>query len=256
MTNRKKLYYLVGGIALFALSLSLFFMYTNEPQQESQPIAISETIEPDEETIATDIESINIAEEREENFEATMEDNEEDEEDLREFAEEAIERVTLTPLEAPSEQSFFEHARLDQVLSSLMGSNFTEDIELEDEARWVARDLQAWMQVATETADFSYSDEDFLAFVEEENFLEEDDLKKTVLVNELKRIDDSLYVRHLEYHYLKPFIWNNIESHFSSQSSQNHRETDEEYLYRIFLQFEDEVTNHLLESYPELQENM
>ncbi|MFA9559116.1 hypothetical protein ACERII_17535 [Evansella sp. AB-rgal1] len=252
MTIQKKIFFLVGGILLLSLSITLLLLYRDDITQEPPAVTTNDRINSEEQQQSETIESINIVGEDNSNLEYSTEDEQLEESEVRENVVEALSMVNLTEsYEEPSERSFFEHAILDYILTNVMGDNVAEENDVEDEAEWVAKDLIAWLEVAENRADFSYSESPFLTYVERENLIT-DDLKTQILLEELRKISETLYIRHLEFKFIKSFIWNDIHVTFSNEHNQSSDEVDEDYLYSLYSQFEEEVMTHLLEKYPEL----
>ncbi|SDZ30102.1 hypothetical protein SAMN05421736_109101 [Evansella caseinilytica] len=264
MTKRKKIYLLTGGAIFLALSITMLVLYMNDPYTEVPQSAIPETSrEPLEEDVASAAgDSINIDSEEEAAGQSAAEgSNESDEEELRKAAREAINGVSLSRSTSdPSEQTFYEHSYLNQYYSNILGEHQIEeeannDSAMREEAKWVAKELVAWINIAAEKTQFAYSETEFLEYVENEHLLQEDDSRTIALLNELKSDSESLYIRHLEFQYLKSFIWSKTQEQLKQENEQRDGETEEDYLYRLYLAFEDEVMSSLLESYPELSQS-
>ena len=258
MTKNKKYYYSIGAVVLFGLSLTMFMLYLNDPpnsQTQTPPVEQVDTETNDSSPREVE-ESINITNDNDN-------DNPEDSnspssdysgEELESFAREAITNNTLSSsLDKPGIQSFKEHARLHQYYYALMGENLSDEGEAENEAEWVAKELNSWMEVAADMA-FSYSEKDFEDFINREAFLTGASSETSVLINELKKEDENLYIRHLEYKFIKPFVWESVKSTLTEEYSQDDDETDDEYNFRLFLVFEEKVFDYLDENHPELMQ--
>ncbi|MDQ0254872.1 hypothetical protein J2S74_002254 [Evansella vedderi] len=256
MEHKKKILFISGGLLLALLSFTLIILYENDPTQDPPPSSVGELPgSNDGETGAApnNMDSINITDESNEDVESTIGNSSSDKEELQQFAREAIESVNLnTSLSEPSERSFFEHARLNQYYISLMGNRLSEDEEMEDEADWIAKEHIAWIEIAKESGGFHYSEANFKEFISTNNFIEEDDIATAILLNELKEYNETLYIRHLEYQYIKPYIWDSIQGEFKEQHSQNSNESDEDYMFRLYREFESKVIDYLIDRYPEL----
>lgn len=249
MSKLQKILLISGSVILIILSSILVMMYRAAPDEE-QLLNQANNIQNASTTSEENMNTLNITSNGE-NQEATGVNEIEDEE-LQQYIREALENVTLnTSYTEPTEQSFFEHALLYQYVTNLTGDRLSLE-EMEEEASWIAKELYAWVVVANEKADFQYEEEAFLSFIEEENFVNEDDLQTIAILNALKERDESLYVRHLEYHYMKPYIWSQIEDELQKQISKKEGETEEDYTYRLYLHFQDSVTDYLIEHYPQL----
>lgn len=250
--KNRKILFISGAILLAFLSFILILLYENDPTQAPPSSTIDELPGGEGEAPAGNISGdINITETDDEDI--AVGGDQVDEEELRSFAREAIEGVNLTSsLSEPNERSFFEHARLNNFYLNLMGNRFSEDEEMEEEAEWVAKELVAWLQTAEDMASFHYSESDFVSFVEKNNYLEEDDISTLILLDELEKYDDVLFLRHLEYQYIKLYIWENIQGELSQTFSKETNETEEEYLFRLYVEFEAIVTDYLISQNPEL----
>lgn len=251
MTRLQKILLVSGGLALLILSSILFFMYRNVP--ENNDMALNGNI-PDSQVTSNyeDVNGLNITN-RNENVEREI--SETKDEDLQHFIDEAISKAPLNPTYTePTEQSLYEHAYLYQYVTNLVGDRLSIEEELDEESEWIAKELYAWIITATEIANFQYNEVDFISFVQKENYLKEDDLQTTAILTALKEKNESLYIRHLEFHYIKPYIWSVIESEFQKQFPQDKDETDEDYTYRLYLQFQENVTDYLIQKYPELMQ--
>lgn len=256
MTQKKKSFFIIGGLLFVFLSFILVLMYDTEPIQQ-QPDSAANDLPPANEGDASssNMESINITSDDNDDATSTIGNNTIDEDELKQYAKEAIEEASLTDtLSEPSERSFFEHAYLYQYYSNLMGERLSEDEEMEDEADWVAKELAAWYEMAGEIGDFNYSESEFIQYVSEQNFLVEEDIRTVTLLNELRNKSETLYNRQLEYHYMRLFIWESIQDQLAENNQQNPDEAEEDYLQRLYREFEGNVTEYLIEKYPELLE--
>ena len=66
-------------------------------------------------------------------------------------------------------------------------------------------------------------------------------------------INKDIYIRQLETHFLKSFIWDNIHNEVISNMSEDLSDLEEEEKdYQAFLSFEQQITNALFEKHPNL----
>ncbi|MBU9713781.1 hypothetical protein [Evansella tamaricis] len=255
MTKNTKILIIIGAAMLVTFSSILIYSYLNEPEHIQQEYPITQNgNEADDggETVGI-TEDIHIAPDSGTTSETTQGDEEYDLEELTGFALEAIQTIEITDtLQEPSENSFYQLALLNDYYFNLLGNQLAEEEEVENNADWVARELTAWMNVADETSGFSYSESEFLSYVEQEGYISGEDLRTRTLLNELQLTDHSLYVRGLEIRYLKSYIWNEVKGNFERSNPQQGNESEEDYQFRLYLLFEDEITTYLVENYPEL----
>ncbi|MCD8508846.1 MAG: hypothetical protein LRY73_02415 [Bacillus sp. (in: Bacteria)] len=248
---RIKKYYLSQGLLLAFLSFILVLLYETDPTHTPPSSTLNELPSGEGEASGNISGDINITDTGNEDIPVGSEQV--DEEELRAFAREAIEGVNLTSsLSEPNERSFFEHARLNHYYLNLMGNRFSEDEEMEEEAEWVAKELVAWLQTAGDMSAFHYSESDFISFVEKNDYLVEDDISTLILLEELEKYDEVLFLRHLEYQYIKLYIWESIQEDLRDTFSKESNETEEEYLFRLYGEFETIVTDYLISQNPEL----
>lgn len=250
MTKLQKILLISGSATLLVLSSILIFIDRSVPDAELS--THSRALEY-EDTSNENKNNLNVIESNIEENVDEMATDQIDDSKLRAHIEGAMAYVTLnTAHSQPSEQSFFEHAVLYQYVTSLEGDRLSLEEEIEEEARWVAKDLQAWLIVAEEETSFQYDEKEFLSFVDKEGFLAEDDLQTTAILNRLREENENLYKRHLEYHYIKPYIWSQVQIDFQQKQQQKADQTDEEYLYQLYLLFEEKIADYLIENNPEL----
>ncbi|WP_078594888.1 hypothetical protein [Evansella clarkii] len=256
MSTNKKIYFGAGAVILLALSLLMIVMTMNEPQNgASQPQVSQDSGSEPEETESSGSDSnTNITDEPagEENI---LETDQFNSEEIIDYAEEAVSKTGLTSsIDGPRIESFREHALLQQNFLSLMGQNLSEEGEMENEAEWSAKELNAWMAVAEEETGFSYSEEKFMEFVNEEQYIAEDDQETKILLDVLLEEDDNLYLRQLEYLYMRPFIWQSVKPALEEEYEQESGEADEDYEYRLYLVYGEAISAYLDENHPELMQ--
>ncbi|ADU31576.1 hypothetical protein [Evansella cellulosilytica] len=256
MKHSKTIFYGIGGVLFIVLSGLMFFLSADDPQPKTLEMneATGSNNEGSDST-SINMDSINNpnAQEDVEAIGDYEEELEEREQVAIEAAQEAISKVSLSiSLTEPGEQAFLEHARLNQIYMGLIGERLSEDEDVDAEAEWMAKELSTWMHIAKETGDFEYNEEAFLNYVSSEALIENDDLATTTMLHELKEESEVVYHRHLEYHYLKSFIWHSIKDVYSAEESQQVGETDEEYSFRLYLRFEQKIIEYMIDTYPEL----
>ncbi|WP_280770015.1 hypothetical protein [Salipaludibacillus daqingensis] len=183
------------------------------------------------------------------------------EEELREKAREAIDSSTINDSETEmTKDSLYNHSLLNQKFRNSLDeeTNSTEE-DVEQNAEWLSIELMGWYDYAQDKYDFNYSEDQFLSFIENENYIEDEEMMAIALFEELKQINENAYIRQLETNYLKAFIWESIQDDVASEMSDdvsgmdNDNDNDENE-YRLFLAFEQEIMSDLVEKNPNLVE--
>ncbi|MBU9721032.1 MULTISPECIES: hypothetical protein [Bacillaceae] len=258
MTKNKVIYLSIGAILLIILSSILLYLYSNEPDHFGEAPSLDAQITDTRDSAEVNegiTDSINISQGEDEAGELYSIE-EYDQEELISSAKQAIEDIDFTgSFSELNENALFDQALLNDYYFSLLGDQFANEEEQDANAEWEARELMAWISVAEATADFHYDENNFLTFIEAENILESEDLRTTVLLNELESENSDLYVRGLELRYLKFFIWEEVKGTYEQEHASEADETDVDYENRLYWLFEDEVTNYMIENYPELIED-
>lgn len=258
MTNRQKLYIVAGGAVIVILSGVLLYLYNTDPvtnpaeRENGQETAEANGTEESEGGV-----DINIDGTDENSSDLLNDDEEIDESEYSEHAKTAIREANLSVYEEPSEQSFYDHAILNQEYSMLIDEVFLEEGTIEFDAQLSSKELVSWLEIAEEHGNFTYDESRFLSFIEEEGFKEDMENSAFVLVEELETENELHAIRNLETRYLKSFIWNEVKSQIKQNESMEEGETEEEFEFRVYHEFEQDVMDHLIENNPQfLEEEM
>ncbi|UTR11489.1 hypothetical protein MM300_03925 [Evansella sp. LMS18] len=256
MSKNKKIYFGAGAVILLALSLLMIVMTMDEPQNgASQPQVSQDSASETEETESNGSDSNDNVTDEPVGEGSILGDDQFNDDEIMEYAEEAVSNTSLTSsIDGPRIESFREHALLRQNYLNLMGQNLSEEDEMENEADWSAKELNAWIAVAEEETGFTYSEDEFMEFVNEEGYIEEDDQETRILLHVLSEEDDNLYTRQLEYLYMRPFVWQSVKPALEEQYEQESDESDEEYEYRLYLELGEAISAYLDENHPELMQ--
>lgn len=181
--------------------------------------------------------------------------------EVREKVAEAIKTHELNETATEmTKETLYAHSLLNQNLSQDFrkmkdDESFTNEDDVKQNAEWTAIELMGWHDHATDNYQFNYSEQRFLAFIEDQNLLEEEDIMTSVLLEQLKNTNNNVYIRQLEILYLKPFIWDSIEDEVASNMSNDFSDLEEEEeQYQVFLAFDQEVISNLVEKHPNLFE--
>jgi len=181
-----------------------------------------------------------------------------DENEVRDYAQKAIAAHNLNNSATEmTEETLYAHSLLYQDFKDMLNDeSSTNKDDATQNAKWISIELMGWHDHATEYYQFRYSEDQFLDFLEDENRLEDQDMSTSILFEELNNINKDMYIRQLESHFLKSYIWENIENEVSSNMSEDFSDLDEEEKdYQAFLAFEQELTNDLFEKNPNLFES-
>ncbi|UCZ52401.1 hypothetical protein LGQ02_16375 [Bacillus shivajii] len=257
MANRQKFFIIAGAIILVALSVLMLYLYQTDPT--SYPIERNNEQEQDT-TVnenTDNMENINITNENnnenEEHLSDSTNEDELEEKEYKEHAQTVINEHYLPHHEYPTKQSFFDHALLNQEYTMLTdGFHLEEEEANEYDARLTAIELVSWLEVAQQRKGFEYNENTFLSFVENNGLREELEDSARVFLNELEKENELLLVRQLEFRFLKPYIWNEIKSDVMATEEMKEDETEEEYNFRMYYEFEQDVFEYLIENYPEV----
>lgn len=262
MQKNKIIILTTGTIILIILVVLMIFLErdrTNSSGTESNIILSNNNSDEVDIQHNPDDSSINIQTDQDTSNDPNAETlNDFDETEVREKAIEAITSHALNESATEmTEETLYAHSLLNQNFREMMiDESITKEEDEKQNAEWIAIELMGWHDHATEHYQFNYSEERFLTFIEDQNYLENQDAITSILFEQLKNIDNNLYIRQLETHYLKPFIWHNIEDEVASNMSEDFsdlEEDDEE--YQVFLSFDQEIMSNLVEKNPNLFES-
>jgi hypothetical protein len=254
MQKSKLIILIAGSVILLILSTIMFILErdnqagnTTDPEvgvtNENQ---LGEEAEPGDEAVTPENDGG-------QSNDATAGLNGEEEEDLRENAHEAISKSSVNENETDmSEQTLFNHSVLYRTYQMFDEDSLIDEEDIEQDAEWISVELMGWHDHASREYGFDYSDDDFVNYVEEENFLEED-THTIILLEELAETNENLYKRQLEIHFIKQFIWESIKEDVAAEAGEETDLSDENY-QQLFYSFEQEVIEELIENNPSLFE--
>ncbi|UTR15728.1 hypothetical protein MM221_03840 [Salipaludibacillus sp. LMS25] len=172
----------------------------------------------------------------------------ESEEELRTYAKEAISNTTFNDqAEELTQETLYDHALLYQQYTLLFEDQAAEEGSAEDDARWMALELKAWYDFAQENYGFSYEPEELATFVKNDTDTEEETSTR-LLLEELASVNDHLYYRQLEFHYLRPYIWATIKDDVAQE---NGEDPDDDLTY-LYYEVDQQVMEELMKSHPDL----
>ncbi|PRO65345.1 hypothetical protein C6I21_09280 [Alkalicoccus urumqiensis] len=171
--------------------------------------------------------------------------------ELREQAEETLAEFTPSEEEAFSRASFEEHAYV-YTLFQQQGEDYAvEEENTVSSAEWIAAELDAWRTFAEEDYGFSYTRENFEAYMnEQEEQVLQEDTELQVLLDVLESENPELSAQQLEFQYAKSFIWQQIREDAAADAEVNPSSTQE--WNQLYFEVEQNVFEQLQENYPEL----
>lgn len=255
MHKNKVIILAIGTVILIALSITMFYLESQTPSDLSETNlseADPEVTDDSNNSIENESSSsspdgnINQAEDTIENDGETL--SEEEQTDLQEYAIEAIEEANVNEqAEELSLETLYTHSVINQAYNINSNEDTLSSDNLDQEAEWISHELMGWKEHAEDNYSFEYSEDDFLNFINQENYLEEEDTSTIILLNELENVSENAYHRHLELLYLRPFIWSSIERDINDES-ENNESGDMSH----FREFEHEVLEKIIEENPDL----
>lgn len=255
MHKNKVIILAIGTVILIALSITMFYMerqsFTNisESGPEIPDSEKEENVGNSEEGSPSSTPEGNI--DQSDNTGQVTEDTlgGDDQDTLREYAEEAINEINVTDESTElSQESLYKQSLLAHTYNLKLDEESIGSDNFEPEAEWISLELISWKDHAEENYSFTYSLDNFLEFLNQEEYLqEEEDEANLILLDELNNEDENLYHRQLEVQYLKPFIWASIESEIVPEANSENNEISQH-----FREFEQEIMEKLIEENPQL----
>ncbi|WP_078579425.1 hypothetical protein [Salipaludibacillus agaradhaerens] len=246
MERNKLIILIAGSVILVILLFLLIVLERAENTENSGPSTSGDNTGTELESSGTDSNtgtSNNISE-------SAIDDSAliESDEELRQYAQEAISNTSFNKqAEELTQETLYDHALLYQRYTFLFEDQAAEEGSAEDDARWMSLEIKAWFDFAQEKYGFSYEPEDLAAFVENDSDTEEETSTR-LLLEELASINDNLYYRQLEFHYLRPYIWATIKDDVAKE---NGEDPDDDLTY-LYYDIDQQVMEKLMESHPEL----
>ncbi|WP_416151581.1 hypothetical protein ACM26V_11665 [Salipaludibacillus sp. HK11] len=260
MQKNKLIILLIGSTILIVLVIYMVMLESEQPNSNNSTesnITTSSDDSFDEEQQENSQENsgnfLNAESENELTDGNNEEINDTDEHEAREKAIETISNQNLNEsVNELTQDTLYEHLVLYQNFRFMLNDEdeVTREEDIESNAEWIAIELKGWHDHASENYQFTYSKDQFLAFVEEENYLEDEDMITLVLYDELKKVNEDLYVRQLETHYLKPYIWNSVEDQVAAEFSDEVPDNDENRRSLLYSSLEQEIMTKLVEENP------
>ncbi|PYZ93841.1 hypothetical protein CR194_11925 [Salipaludibacillus keqinensis] len=259
--QRNKIIILIAGTIILLILIFIMSWLDREgssPNTTQSNSGVTETTENTNNEIQNDEQSnsensLNVQSDEGLN-EANEGTNELDDREIQEIAQETILQHDLNESATElSEETLYNHFLLFSDYRSTISEE--EDLasnENESQGEWPAIELKGWYDHAVEEYQFTYSEDHFLQFIREENLLENEERSLKILFDELENTNENLYIRQLEIHYLKPYIWENVKQQVASDTSEDSTEDED---YQHFRSFEQEILNDLIEKHPEMFES-
>ncbi|PYZ97106.1 hypothetical protein CR205_00415 [Alteribacter lacisalsi] len=244
MSTKKKIYFLTGAVLLLALTILLSYFYSQDDFNQPVPADLADPDENEESADLTTSEEepgdLNITTE-DEDSEDMMGNGEmtSDEGELSEAFDEASEETNLLSTDAgsPGEQTYYNHYWFAHEYTHRLEPSPMEADERQEDARFQARELMTWKELAARDYGWDYSEEAFQQFIENEDVLEDDDTAHLHALSTLRSESGNHYLRYSETRFLKRFILQQIQPELESELPREDGEDDEDYEYRLFRYF-------------------
>lgn len=261
MPRQKLLILGIGAVVLLALSTMLFFLDGEQQIIQSDNVSNNTADSDMEETGAENTaetnpeqnsagDSINIGSEENNSTESLDTDTEEE---LRERAQNTIDQYFPSENDPFSRDAFEEHA-----LASLHYQQQDEEGTLEEEtiasnAEWIAIELNGWSTYAQEEYDFSFSDDSFQSYIEEEqqNPLG-NNAEVRILMEEMEAESSVVAEQHLQYQFANSYIWHEIQEDAADSAGVEPQSVEQ--WNQLYFAVEQEVFEKISEDHPEFSE--
>ncbi|RKL66808.1 hypothetical protein CR203_13310 [Salipaludibacillus neizhouensis] len=257
MHKNKVIILAIGTVILIALSIAMFYLEGQGPNSISDtgPEVSQSGNEENQETSeqgstsSTPEGNINQGDDTGQVTDNTIEGEGQD--TLRRYAKESISESNFTSESSNlTQESLLNQSKLAQTYYLKQEESTIGSENIETEAKLISLELIGWKEHAEENYSFTYSFDDFIEFLNQEEYLEEDSNEPNdILLEELKKTDEELYHRQLELQYLKPFIWDSIESEIAPEG--NTEDNNNKY----FNDFEQQILGKIFEENPQLIED-
>ncbi|TMW71814.1 hypothetical protein [Alteribacter natronophilus] len=252
MSTRKKIYFLVGAVLLLALTILLSYFYSEDEFNQPVPADLMDPDNGQEEDNQTDGEdtdgNMNVTEDDGES-DTPMDSGEltADDSELESAFEEASSATDLLNSGggSPGEQTYYVHFRFANEYMHNLDTSRMDEEERREDAQFKAQELVLWTELAEENYDWTYSEEAFERFIEQENVWDEESRPHRYAAFMLDHEEGDHALRYSETRFLQRFILNELRPELEREIPRNEDEDDEDYEYRLYRSFIQEVMEEL-----------
>ncbi|MBM7096330.1 MULTISPECIES: hypothetical protein [Alteribacter] len=252
MSTKKKVYFLIGACLLLALTILLSYFYSQDDFAQPMPADLSNPPgeEGDMDQAETAVETEDSDDLSEEDSDVPGEWTEEEDGDNEEISEAIQSALSETGFyntnpDSRNENSYYYHFLLNQDVRHNLEDSGTSSDEREEDARYQARELMVWKDIAAEEYDWEYNENQFISFVNSEDLIQNDSQLNRQILRELREEDEDLFIRHAETKYLRSFIWSGIQDSLQEEEPQEDGEDDEAYENRLYRQLSSKIMDRL-----------